>query len=203
MPRVSQFAPLISVWTYCRRLHSAVCLLPLLSIELSCLTCRVWPSKVSRKTGSSFVLGVHHWNLASSIFATSWFCKVTHGEASSRQGFFVCLLLCMFASLLIVFAFFVSRTQTSPPTFTYLCLHHKHQRADLACLIRYSFPIQCSLLHYFVGFDCSQLKQSDLEDRSFCSNFFYMLFNIEDVLHTVYSVYSAFLLDPSGFFSTH
>ena len=104
MPRVSQFAPLISVWTYCRRLHSAVCLLPLLSIELSCLTCRVWPSKVSRKTGSSFVLGVHHWNLASSIFATSWFCKVTHGEASSRQGFFVCLLLCMFASLLIVFA---------------------------------------------------------------------------------------------------
>ena len=99
-----QFVVVISVWTYCRRLHFAARLLPLLSIELSCLACRVWPSKVSRKFGSSFVLGVHHWTLASSVFAASCFRKVTHGEASSRKGFSFCLMLCMFVSLLIVFS---------------------------------------------------------------------------------------------------
>ncbi|KAG4997318.1 hypothetical protein JHK82_028094 [Glycine max] len=61
MPRVSQFAPLISVWTYCRRLHSAVCLLPLLSIELSCLTCRVWPSKVSMYTEAKLAFFIFLW----------------------------------------------------------------------------------------------------------------------------------------------
>ena len=78
----------------------------------------------------------------------------------------------MFAFLLIIFTFFVYSTQTSLPTFTYICLHHKHQRTDLGFLIRYFFLIQCSVLHYFVGFDCFELKQSGLEGKSFHSNFF-------------------------------
>ena len=116
-----QSSPVLSVWTSWQ-LHSAARLLPLVSIEMSCLECSLWRSEVRRKLVSSFVLGVHRLALPSSVFSSLVVLQSHRKEASNRQGFF--FFVVMFASLLIVSICKVTQEEASNrQDFYFVCCY--------------------------------------------------------------------------------